>query len=128
MLRNLALDLLPPLLLCVPGKQLEIVTQKLDDKMIGNARTMRDCRRLNHQAIGWPCLLELVQQARLAYARLADYGDDLATTDASQFERAPNLLDFVLAPDKLRKSTLNRNLKVTLKRARPRHLIGIHGG
>jgi hypothetical protein len=87
--------------------------------MIADAGTMRDCGRLKHHAIGRARLLELVQQARLADARLADYSDYLTMAVVRHFERAADLLDFVQAPDKLRKSAFNRNFKMALRWAGP---------
>jgi hypothetical protein len=68
-----------------------------------------------------------MQQARLAHAWLADYGDYLTTAISRHLKRASDLFDFLLTPDKLRKSTLDRNLKMALQRAWTCHFVDVDG-
>src|SRR6185295_2124622 len=62
---------------------------------------------------------ELPVEAGLAYAGLADDGDDLAVPGAGALESLPQLLHFAVAPDEAREATRSGGLQPRAHRARP---------
>jgi len=70
---------------------------------------------------------ELVDEARLAHPRFANHRRHLTVTVARELLRATELLELCVAADEPGQSALSACLKTGPRRARPRHLIDLHG-
>ena len=73
---------------------------------------MRDRVRLEHLALGRQRRLEFVTEPRFAGPGLRHHRDHLPLSAHRQFERAPHLLEFTLAPDELRQSAPRGKLEM----------------
>ena len=86
---------------------------------------MRHRVSLQHLTVGRQCRLELIEQPRLAGARLGHDRDDLPVTAPRQFERALHLRKFALAPDELRQPPPRRELEMAPQRPGAHHLVHV---
>ena len=69
---------------------------------------------------------ELIEQARLADARLADDGHHLAVAGSRSLQRLAKLLDLSVAPDEAREAARGRGLQPRARRSRAGNLIDLH--
>ncbi len=70
---------------------------------------------------------ELVDEARLAHARLANDRRDLTMTVGRQLLRTAELFQLGVAADEARQPAPRGRLQSGPRRARPRHLVDLHG-
>jgi len=98
----LGFDLLRPATVVVLLGDPEIAFEKLDHRQPGRSLAVRDRVRLQYFASVRDRGLELVHQARLARARLANCRDDLPVSRRGVLQRAGYRRHLALAPDEPR--------------------------
>ena len=89
---------------------------------------MRDRVRLQHFASVRDSGFELVHQARLARARLADCRNDLPVSRPGLLQRAGHRRHLAFAPDEPRQPAPRRELEVRPQRPGAHHLVHLDRG
>src|SRR6266851_5007619 len=92
--------------------QTEVAAQQFQHGQPRRGLTVRDRIRFEDFAGRRDSRLELVEQPRLAGARLGHHRDHLPVPAYRQLERALQLLKLALAPDELRQTAPRRALKM----------------
>jgi hypothetical protein len=91
----------------------EVAAQQLQHRQSRRRLGVRDRVGFEYFARRRYSRLELMEEPRLAGAGFRDHRDDLPVTIKREFESAPHMLEFALAPDELRQPASRRKLKMS---------------
>ena len=106
---------MPELLAGDPLQEPEVAPQQLDDRTVCHRAAVRHARRLHLEgARGIKPAQELVEQARLAHARLSRQQHNGALAIAGAPPGGIQQLELSLAPDQRREPALSRGLESCL--------------
>ena len=112
----------------VGGRQGEIALEQIDDRRPGARPARRHRGALQHQPGAHPTgARELVEQPRLADARIADEGDDLAVAGSGQLTRPIERRQFARPADERRQATDGGGLEPGARCPDPLQIEGLDG-
>src|SRR5262249_28058623 len=105
----------------------EVPTEQIDYRKIRGSFVMREGNRFQHNPSGLRGCFELMEQARLAYARIGHRGDDLAASGLGGFRRVLERLHLGVAANEFRVASSGRALQPRAQRAETGYLKNLDG-